>query len=74
MSADTPVKTPTKLMTVKECAEYLQCSKITVYRLVEEGRLPAVMVGRLMRFDPQALHDWTRNPKGGGRNVSSKRG
>lgn len=68
---------PTKLLTVKECAEHLQCSAITVYRLAGEGRLPSVRVGRLLRFDLAALQDWSRGPgaacQTGGGHVRSKR-
>jgi excisionase family DNA binding protein len=65
-------------LTVKECAEHLQCSTITVYRLSSEGRLPSVRVGRLLRFDLEALQAWSRGPGAacqstGGRHVRSKR-
>ncbi|MEJ5944278.1 helix-turn-helix domain-containing protein [Pseudokineococcus basanitobsidens] len=40
-------------MTVAEVAEELRVSRMTVYRLIERGELPAVRVGRSYRV-PQA--------------------
>jgi excisionase family DNA binding protein len=44
-----------KLWTPDDVAEALRCSRTTVYRMVEEGKLPSVRVGRLLRFDPNAV-------------------
>jgi len=41
--------------TVKTLAEKLAINPMTVYRLVGEGRLPAVKIGRSIRFDPAAI-------------------
>jgi excisionase family DNA binding protein len=51
-----------QLLTPQQCAARLQCSVATVYRLVAEGELPARRVGRLLRFSPEALHDWACGP------------
>lgn len=45
MSHDQP-----KYLTVKEVAEQLRVSKMTVYRLTEDGSLPSVRVGRSIRI------------------------
>jgi len=39
-----------RLMTVDEVAEIFRVSKASVYRWAERGLLPAVMVGRIVRF------------------------
>jgi len=41
--------------TVKTLAEKLAVTPMTVYRLVEQGKLPAVKIGRVLRFDPDAV-------------------
>ena len=52
--------TRSTLMTIEEVAEYLRFHPSTVYRLVRQGRLPAVKVGKQWRFHRQALEDWLR--------------
>ena len=47
-------------MTVAEVAEVMRVSKMTVYRLVHAGDLPAVRVGRSFRVPEQAVHDYLR--------------
>lgn len=41
--------------TVKTLAERLAVTPITVYRLVDRGKLPAVRIGKSIRFNPQAI-------------------
>ena len=40
------------LLTVKEVAQMLRLSQQTVYKLVNEGAIPAIRVGTQWRFDP----------------------
>ena len=47
-----------KLLTVKETAEYLRVNPLTVYRLASKGQVPAVKVGRHWRIDEDALYNW----------------
>jgi excisionase family DNA binding protein len=49
-----------KLMDVKRLAAILDVSPKTVYKMVEEGRLPALSVGSLLKFDPQVVSFWIR--------------
>ena len=52
----TQAKTTTKrLLTVPETASYLNCSLITVRRLIWAGRLPAVRWDRRIRIDIRDL-------------------
>jgi excisionase family DNA binding protein len=48
------------LLTTKQVAEYLKIDKFTVYRLVEQGKLPAYKVGSQWRFDREFLETWLR--------------
>jgi len=45
-------------MTVAEVAAIMRVSKMTVYRLVHSGEMPAVRVGRSFRVPEQAVNDY----------------
>ncbi|CAJ1585622.1 helix-turn-helix domain-containing protein [[Mycobacterium] wendilense] len=46
-----------QFLTVAEVAGLMRVSKMTVYRLVHNGELPAVRVGRSFRVHAKAVHD-----------------
>ena len=48
-------------LTVAEVATVMRVSKMTVYRLVHGGELPAIRVGRSFRVPEQAVHDYLRD-------------
>jgi len=50
-----------RFVTVAEVATIMRVSKMTVYRLVHAGELPAVRVGRSFRVPEQAVHDYLRD-------------
>lgn len=43
------------LWTVREAAEYLKCSRSYVYKAAERELLPAIRIGRMLRFNPSAV-------------------
>ena len=45
-------------LTVAEVADLMRVSKMTVYRLVHSGELPAVRVGRSFRVHEQAVSEY----------------
>ncbi len=47
-----------QFLTVAEVAARMRVSKMTVYRLVHSGELPAVRVGRSYRVPERAIHDY----------------
>jgi len=48
-----------KLMTVQDVAEQLQCSPRTIYRLADTGRMPPpVRLGSLVRWSRHAIDAW----------------
>ena len=47
-----------KFLTVAEVAAHMRVSKMTVYRLVHSGELPAIRVGRSFRVPEKAVHDY----------------
>ena len=46
-----------RFLTVAEVATIMRVSKMTVYRLVHAGELPAVRVGRSFRVPEDEVHD-----------------
>ncbi|MCF8531255.1 MAG: helix-turn-helix domain-containing protein [Candidatus Nanopelagicales bacterium] len=50
-----------RFLTVAEVAAVMRVSKMTVYRLVHNGELPAVRVGRSFRVPEQAVQDYLRD-------------
>jgi excisionase family DNA binding protein len=49
-----------RFLTVAEVATLIRVSRMTVYRLVHAGTLPAVRVGRSFRVPEQAVHEYLR--------------
>ncbi len=47
-----------RFLTVAEVATVMRVSKMTVYRIVHAGELPAVRVGRSFRVPEKAVHDY----------------
>jgi excisionase family DNA binding protein len=50
-----------RFLTVAEVATAMRVSKMTVYRLVHAGTMPAVQVGRSFRIPEQAVSDYLRD-------------
>jgi excisionase family DNA binding protein len=50
-----------RFLTVAEVATIMRVSKMTVYRLVHSGEMPAVRVGRSFRVPEQAVDDYLRH-------------
>lgn len=50
-----------KFLTVAEVAAIMRVSKMTVYRLVHSGELPALRVGRSFRVPASAVDDYLRD-------------
>jgi excisionase family DNA binding protein len=49
-----------KFLTIAEVAAMIRVSKMTVYRLVHNGDLPAVRVGRSFRVSEEDVHEYLR--------------
>ena len=49
---------PVSFLTVAEVAAIMRVSKMTVYRMVHAGDLPAVRVGRSFRVPEKSVHDY----------------
>ncbi|SFD80387.1 DNA binding domain-containing protein, excisionase family [Streptomyces aidingensis] len=60
MAAGERLLSEAKFLTVAEVAAVMRVSKMTVYRLVHAGHLPAIRVGRSFRVPEQAVHEYLR--------------
>lgn len=49
------------VMTIEELSKYLKISRSTLYKLAQEGKLPAQKVGRHWRFHREAVDDWLKH-------------
>ncbi|MDQ2836318.1 MAG: helix-turn-helix domain-containing protein [Actinomycetota bacterium] len=49
-----------RFLTVAEVASVMRVSKMTVYRMVHSGELPAVRVGRSFRVPEQAVQTYLK--------------
>jgi excisionase family DNA binding protein len=48
------------VMTIEELSKYLKISRSTLYKLAQEGKLPAQKVGRHWRFHKEAVDEWLK--------------
>lgn len=51
-----------RFLTVAEVAEFMRVSKMTVYRLVHSGELPAIRFGRSYRVPESAVAEALQRP------------
>ena len=45
-------------MTISDLAEYLQVSKSSLYKLVQQGKVPGQKVGKHWRFHKEVIDHW----------------
>ena len=48
----------TKFMTTSEVAAYLRVGRLTVYKMVRTGKLPAFRIGSDYRFSVEEIDRW----------------
>jgi excisionase family DNA binding protein len=53
-----------RLLTTRELEELLQLDRVTIYRMVKEGELPALRVGGQWRFSSDAIDAWLQGQRG----------
>ncbi|MCX5894842.1 MAG: helix-turn-helix domain-containing protein [Proteobacteria bacterium] len=51
-----------EIMTINEVADFLKLSKITIYKLVQKGDIPAFRVGNSWRFQRDKIELMVTNP------------
>jgi excisionase family DNA binding protein len=47
-----------RLLTIQETADFLRVTESRAYHLVRSGMIPQVRIGRQIRIDENALHQW----------------
>lgn len=60
-----------KWLTVKDVAEYLQLSADQIYRLAQQGKIPAFKVGARWRFKREKIDEWVEK-QGAGQKAPSR--
>lgn len=55
-----------QVMTLDELALYLKIPKSTLYKLVQEGRIPGQKLGKQWRFGRAAIDRWLEAEQNGG--------
>ncbi len=53
-----------RLLTTRELQDHLQLDRVTIYRMVKEGELPALRVGGQWRFSARAIDGWLARQRG----------
>jgi excisionase family DNA binding protein len=47
-----------QIMTTREIAKYLRLHEITICKLSKEGKIPALQIGKVWRFDKEIIDAW----------------
>ena len=50
-----------RAMTATQVSAVLSVSRIIIYKLAKQHRLPSFRVGSCVRFDPRAVANWLRS-------------
>ena len=49
-----------RALTADDLAQFLSVSKVQVYKLASEGKIPCFRIGMSLRFDPHSVAGWLR--------------
>ena len=52
-----------QIMTIKELSEYLKLHEVTIGKHATEGKIPAIRIGKVWRFDKEAIDKWIAGGK-----------
>jgi excisionase family DNA binding protein len=47
-----------EIFTLAEASRYLKVNKATIYRLAQQGKMPAFKVGKIWRFKREKIEAW----------------
>jgi excisionase family DNA binding protein len=53
----------TKWLTIEELAEYLKMGRTKLYRMAQEGDIPASKVGNQWRFEREEIDQWMKSQR-----------
>ncbi len=60
-----------QILTLEEVSRYLKVNKATIYRMAQTGKIPALKVGKVWRFQRTRLEAWLISQQRGLENGSS---
>jgi excisionase family DNA binding protein len=52
-----------KWLTIDELAEHLKMGRTKLYRMAQDGNIPASKVGNQWRFDRKEIDDWMKRQR-----------
>jgi excisionase family DNA binding protein len=55
---------PDRLLTTREIVDLLQLDRVTIYKMLKDGSLPALRVGGQWRFSAEAIDGWLKAQRG----------
>ena len=61
-----------EIMTTKEIARYLRLHEITICKYAAQGKIPAIRVGRVWRFDKERIDKWIQEGQKSNNRISRK--
>ena len=61
-----------EIMTTKEIAKYLRLHEITICKYAAQGKIPALRVGRVWRFDKERIDKWIQEGQKSNNRISRK--
>lgn len=64
---------PQAVMSIDQLAAYLQLPKSTLYKLVQEGKVPGRKLGRQWRFHRSAVDAWLTHSSSEGHGTETAR-
>jgi len=50
-----------EIINIEECAKYLKTSLSTLYKLAQEGKIPAFKLSGQWRFKKELIDEWIRH-------------
>ena len=60
-----------KWLTIDELAEYLKMGRTKLYRMAQDGEIPASKVGNQWRFDREEIDQWMKSQRPTANKMSS---
>jgi excisionase family DNA binding protein len=61
----------TKWLTIVELAEYLKMGRTKLYRMAQDGDIPASKIGNQWRFDREEIDQWMKSQRPEGDKVQT---
>ena len=69
----TSIDVKAKVLTLKEVSDYLRVSRVTIYRMLRRGEIPAFRVAGNWRFNIEDLGHWIERESRAGEPKDSRK-